>query len=450
MARGKHEKKRVRSSGSAVSVLDSEPKRSVGRSSRSGRKVPKPLTVIMCLALICVIIWCAFVYSPTPFITRWREYFISSAMSTFRHQWLATALIPAQVIDGVMKQAEEEWKENEIDKSEAPPVQEPDPDKPSDPGEITDPTDPVADPTHEDEPVPDTGNELVAAFLEEYYQIDPDTLPEDFASWGLPSIKVKDIADKGIKTRQGDRVWAIDTINGILIIEIKGETRDGKYEGKLAIVKDSSQTIMAAVPANTEYGYTVRRFVARNGGILGINANPFIDSKGDGKTGNGTGNLEHAIGLIVSNGKVVHKKYGEESYQMGGFDYDNNFLVGTKLNPKELRDAGEFKPVLVANGESRIFTKSSFGMGIQPRSAIGQTDSKETLFLIIDGRNATGWGTTVAEVASILVRYNCWNALGNDGGSSAVMVYDGEEITDCSAVSSQGRNLPCAWVVKAR
>ena len=89
-------------------------------------------------------------------------------------------------------------------------------------------------------------------------------------------------------------------------------------------------------------------------------------------------------------------------------------------------------------------------MGIQPRSAIGQTDSKETLFLIIDGRNATGWGTTVAEVASILVRYNCWNALGNDGGSSAVMVYDGEEITDCSAVSSQGRNLPCAWVVKAR
>ena len=26
---------------------------------------------------------------------------------------------------------------NEIDKSEAPPVQEPDPDKPSDPGEIT-------------------------------------------------------------------------------------------------------------------------------------------------------------------------------------------------------------------------------------------------------------------------------------------------------------------------
>ncbi|MBQ1729344.1 MAG: phosphodiester glycosidase family protein [Oscillospiraceae bacterium] len=450
MARGKHEKKRVLSSSRAVSVIEREPNKPENDSGSAGRRVPKPLTAIMCLALVCIIIWGAFVYSPTPFITRWREYFISSAMSTFRHQWLATALMPSSVIDGVMKEAEEEWKQNEIDKSEAPPIQDTTPVTPSNPGSSADPHNPVVDPGHEEIPIPDTGNELIDAFLEEYYQIDPDTLPEDFASWGLPSMKVKDIADKGIKTRQGDRVWAIDTINGILIIEIKGETRDGKYEGKLAIVKDSSQTIMAAVPANTEYGYTVRRFVSRNGGILGINANPFVDSKGDGTTGNGTGNLEHAIGLIVSNGKVVHKRYGEESYQMGGFDYDNNFLVGTKLNPKELRDAGEFKPVLVANGESRIFTKSSFGMGIQPRSAIGQTDRKETLLLIIDGRNATGWGTTVAEVASILVRYNCWNALGNDGGSSAVMVYDGVEITDCSAVSSQGRNLPCAWVVKAR
>lgn len=445
MARGKHEKKRTsRREESAKNVEVRSVK----------RVVPKALTTIMCIALVFALIWGAFVYSPTPFITRWREYFISSAMSTFRHQWLATSLIPSSVISRVMTAAEKEQKANEIDSTDAPPTPQikpgttDDPEKnPDDPVVI----DPCPDPSSGEEIViPNTGSQLVNNFLTEYYQIDPDTLPEDFDTWGLPNIKVKNIADKGIKTRQGDRVWAIDTINGILIIEIKGETRDGKYEGKLAIVKDSSQTIMASVPKNTEYGYTVRRFVSKNGGILGINANPFVDSKGDGTTGNGTGNLEHAIGLIVSQGKIIHPKYGQESYQMGGFDYDNNFLVGTKLNPKELRDAGEFKPALVANGESRIFTKSSFGMGIQPRSAIGQTYLKETLLLIIDGRNATGWGTTVAEVANILVRYNCWSALGNDGGSSAVMVYDGVEITDCSAVSSQGRNLPCAWVVKAR
>lgn len=445
MARGKHEKRREPKSRSYSRG---------GEKRRVNRVVPRALTSIMCIALVFVLIWGAFVYSPTPFITRWREYFISSAMSTFRHQWLATSLIPASVISNVMTAAEQEQKDNEIESSDAPPAPQPT----SDQGDVPEvqPGEPIVidpdpgDPDNVDIVIPNAGSELVTEFLTEYYQIDPDTLPADFDTWGLPNIKVKNIADKGIKTRQGDRVWAIDTINGILIIEIKGETRDGKYEGKLAIVKDSSQTIMAAVPKNTEYGYTVRRFVSKNGGILGINANPFVDSKGDGTTGNGTGNLEHAIGLIVSNGKLIHEKYGQESYQMGGFDYEDNFLVGTKLNPKNLRDAGEFKPALVANGESRIFTKSSFGMGIQPRSAIGQTYLKETLLLIIDGRNATGWGTTVAEVANILVRYNCWSALGNDGGSSAVMVYDGEEITDCSAVSSQGRNLPCAWVVKAR
>ena len=119
MARGKHEKKRVLSSSRAVSVIEREPNKPENDSGSAGRRVPKPLTAIMCLALVCIIIWGAFVYSPTPFITRWREYFISSAMSTFRHQWLATALMPSSVIDGVMKEAEEEWKQNEIDKSEA-------------------------------------------------------------------------------------------------------------------------------------------------------------------------------------------------------------------------------------------------------------------------------------------------------------------------------------------
>ena len=113
MARGKHEKRREPKSRSYSRG---------GEKRRVNRVVPRALTSIMCIALVFVLIWGAFVYSPTPFITRWREYFISSAMSTFRHQWLATSLIPASVISTVMTAAEQEQKDNEIDSSDAPPA----------------------------------------------------------------------------------------------------------------------------------------------------------------------------------------------------------------------------------------------------------------------------------------------------------------------------------------
>ena len=62
-------------------------------------------------------------------------------------------------------------------------------------------------------------------------------------------------------------------------------------------------------------------------------------------------------------------------------------------------------------------------MGIQPRTAIGQTSDKTTLMLIIDGRQTHSLGTTVSECANILLRYGCWNAMNMDGGSSSSMTY---------------------------
>ena len=58
-------------------------------------------------------------------------------------------------------------------------------------------------------------------------------------------------------------------------------------------------------------------------------------------------------------------------------------------------------------------------------------------------------GTSVNTCADILLAYGCRNAINMDGGSSAILWYDGEYVTQSSSVTLRytgGRPLPNAWV----
>ena len=67
--------------------------------------------------------------------------------------------------------------------------------------------------------------------------------------------------------------------------------------------------------------------------------------------------------------------------------------------------------------------------------------------LVIEGRLIDSLGTDVAECSRIMARYGAYQAMNMDGGTSAMMWYDGEYITRCSNTSlPEGRYLPNAWV----
>ena len=71
----------------------------------------------------------------------------------------------------------------------------------------------------------------------------------------------------------------------------------------------------------------------------------------------------------------------------------------------------------------------------------------EILMLIIEGRMVgRSIGTDIEECAEILKRHKCYTAMNLDGGTSAVMWYDGEYVTKCSNTSIASRLLPNAWV----
>ncbi len=74
--------------------------------------------------------------------------------------------------------------------------------------------------------------------------------------------------------------------------------------------------------------------------------------------------------------------------------------------------------------------------GRNPRTAIGVSQDKSTVYMVVaDGRNHSV-GATHAEMASILLREGAWNAMHLDGGGSSTMVADTNERNGLEVVNS--------------
>lgn len=373
----------------------------------------KRITVAIVAIITITAVYITAVYSSIPFIEKWRTIYIETAMSTMTHQWLATAFIPPSVIDEVMQKNEEMQQETLIDENI------------------------VQKPWHTDiwigYPTGLTDEQIAEReFRSLYTEIDFQTLPDDIE---YSDLYLNEEQCEGIKTINGDSVYTIDTINGIVIIKLSG---DG-YVGKLAIIKDPSQVSLAKT--NMSYqGQHVVDIMNTHDAIMAINASGFVDP-------NGKGNGGTPVGLVISNGVMDSKPVQYGYWFSVGFDKEDNLRIGTKIDTSEFRDAVQFKPALIIDGEKKV--NGSAGWGIQPRSVIAQTADKQVMFLAIDGRRpGYSIGITVGECADILLKYGAIQAINLDGGASTALAYNGETINrPSSSYSGKGRWCPNAWIV---
>lgn len=392
------------------------------------RKKGNPGLVIAAVITVLAMLYVTAVFSDIPFVKKYRELYIETAMSTFSHKWLATGFIPKPVIDDVMSRAQQQIDSTVVDESAPPPAD--DEKKPEEKQEtITEDELP-----QEETPTEEPDYERIR-FLSLFDEIDETTFPQDIESGELGTLQLSAIIDRGILTKAGDPVWAIDAVNGILIAEVSGES----FKGKIAIIKDPSAVFLGTSRLDSR-GETLGEFCKDHNAVLAINANGFVDPEGKGKG-------DTAVGLIISGGEKINPASDEYGYQIGGFDFEDNFLVGSRLKSSSLRDAAQFMPAVIIEGKDNV--NGSMGLGIQPRTVIGQTAEKEVLMLVIDGRQiGHSLGCTVTDCAKIMLHYGCWNALCMDGGSSSAMYYDGAIITKPSTPMVGGRYLPDAWLVK--
>lgn len=360
------------------------------------------------------------IYTNLPFIAKWRTIYIETAMSTMTHQWLATAFIPQSVIDKAMNgryNLDEQQNGLFSDWADAG-------------GEG-----PASAPWEEEK----------ERFFEAYPEIDRESFEAYFDAHsgeviddeGYLVIDKAGLEDGGttIRTVHGDEVLAIDTRNGIVIVKIKG---DG-YVARMAIVKDASRVGVAVAEGIGSVGSTMAELAQHSEAVLAINASGFYDPDGHGNGG-------QPYGLVKSNGKLYNKAE-PGNYKTIGFDQNDRLYIGEYSSADDFRDAVEFKPALIINGKKLV--SGSAGWGVQPRSAIGQTEDGDVLLLIVDGR-APGYsiGSTLGDCADMLERYGAVQACNLDGGSSSVMYYNGREISRPSAANKvNGRRLPDGFVV---
>ncbi len=402
------------------------------------RKRNKVVLVITSIIAGILLMYLVVAFTEIPVIKRLRTLWIETAMTTTDNKWLATAFFPGYIIDDVMDvynanlKAQEElkssWEDIDIVK----------------PGDV----DPIVDDSVEQEKTPEElAKEAADKFYEKYWELDTPEFrkylaeknPVNLLDNYYDNLIIEDLNHElGLFTSAGDDILVVNVPNNLLIVGVHGST----YVGKMAIVKDPSLVCQSKSSTYGSYGSQLGTHCAENNAILGVNASRFPDPNGHGS---GAG----IFGSFVIDGVELNSHSDTYGMKFCGMTYDDKFIIDNYYNidVSEYRWGLECLPALIVNGQDVV--DGSFGMGIQPRTAIGQAKNGDMLLLVVDGRQpGYSLGCSVDMLTSVLLRYNCYQAHNMDGGSSSVMVYNDKYITKSSSVSGIGRYTPNAIVVK--
>ena len=147
--------------------------------------------------------------------------------------------------------------------------------------------------------------------------------------------------------------------------------------------------------------------------------------------------------LVISGGKLVKTSYGRSQIPKDGFvivgpqkslDTIANarkFKLDIKINPewKDVNHIISGGPYLVKNGDIYVDMTAqklaSIG-GRNPRTAIGYTKDNSLIMLTAEGREGASIGLTLVELANLMKKLGCVNAMNLDGGGSTVMYVKGK------------------------
>lgn len=386
-----------------------------GKDKSAAVRLKKGLLSAGIILSFLVSVYLTIVYSNNPFIEKWRTIYIETAMTTNSHQWLATLFFPQSVIDEVMARRQKNLDAQADVNS-----------------------------TWEEEEKKEESQES-KDFYKKYWELDTDSVraylekEKNPDKQGFDSIQIEDFEERlKLKTVNGDSLLVLDTANNLMILGVKG---DG-YVGKLAIVKAADQVELVKSKSLGSFGQEAGSFGKDLDALLVINASGFTDVDGVGTGG-------EVKGSLIVDGVEYGYHASDYGWKFCGMKKDNRMYISDYPynTVSDYRWGVEFLPALVVNGESVV--DGTFGMGIQPRASIGQTRDGDFLMLIIDGRQVGySLGCTVEDCKNILMDYKAYQAMNLDGGSSAVMWYNGDYITKSSSVTGIGRYMPDALIIK--
>ena len=206
------------------------------------------------------------------------------------------------------------------------------------------------------------------------------------------------------------------------IIEIEGKG----YSGYLAVIYDPSRIKTVYSKKLGTSGQYLTTMAKDNDALIAINGGGFVDP-------NYNSNGANPLGITFSGGKLITSDSYSGTGGLIGFTEENKLVLG-KMTVKQaqemkVRDAVTYGPFLIINGKASKVLGNG-GWGTAPRTAIGQRQDGIVLFLVIDGRTVSRPGADMNDLIEIMQNYGAYNAANLDGGTSSVMVVNGEIIND--------------------
>ena len=199
----------------------------------------------------------------------------------------------------------------------------------------------------------------------------------------------------------------------------------GDYDAHLVAIYDPSKVrLISSKSFNTGHGMeTVQEMCKREKGLVCINGGRFRDTDGWGS--------DIPQGVLIKNGKIIWSD-NRQRRNLIGFTKDNKLLLtratGDEAIAKGMRDALEFGPFLMVNGQSVKFNSVSGGYQRAARVAIAQRKDGVVLFLVTEGVHTKG--PNLKEVVELLSKYGAYNIANLDGGTSAQLVVNNKLVND--------------------
>ena len=221
------------------------------------------------------------------------------------------------------------------------------------------------------------------------------------------------------------------------------EFKYGDFDCYLVAIYDPKR-VKAVHSGKIGYGKILSDISKNNDAIVAINGGGYSWSTGK------------PLGLIVHNGEILSAE-NYNSHTTAAFNEDGVLIVGklsaSEVKEKRIKEALSFYPALIVNGKPAGI-KGNGGSGLNPRTVIAQRQDGIVLFLVVNGYGQKlSWkgrgGVYYSDLITILQRYNAYNAINMDGGSSTTLVINHKLINSPCEPQKEGQDfIRSAWILK--
>lgn len=353
-------------------------------------------------AFVCIYLF-GFIYKDQAF----REWFVTTAMATMKHQFYCKIFYNETIIADVMKNNYMVEIDETVDTSLVNTGKE---QQPSAPLSFEDQ---LSCPLSFDEN--QEANSNTNPFMDESFQLYANEFEE------------------AIFAGHTD-----DEVYRMLSLEVN------KQDAYLAVIYDPARVSVAFTKKIGVKGEYVVDMAKRTNALVAINGGRFKDVNGKG-----TGGLPK--GVTISNNEIVSNNNYNAKYGIIGINQDNVLVLYKGIDANQaiangVRDAVTSGPFLIINGKSS-YSKGNGGYGYDARTIIGQRADGIMLLLVVDANDTRTSGASMVNATKIMQDYGAINAAALDGGTSSVMVENGVLISDPINSKLQHKTRPIATAI---